>query len=157
MLLPSVCCLLILLLVISTTGCRRGGEPGTLVIAVEEAPRGFDPRFSTTFPTSARVMQLIYDTLVVKDDKFEFVPSLAEKLDESEDHKTFVFHLHQGVKFHRGKALTSADVKYTFDSILSPATQSPIRGAVDKITSIEAPDPATVVFRASEPYYTFIG
>jgi len=29
-------------------------------------------------------MQLIYDTLVVKDDKFEFVPSLAERFEESE-------------------------------------------------------------------------
>ena len=94
-------------------------------------------------------MQLIYDTLVVKTKEFEFVPSLAEKFEESSDHKTFTF--------HNGKALTSADVKYTFDSILSPATRSPIRGTVDKITSIEAPDPFTVIFRANEPYYTFIG
>lgn len=102
-------------------------------------------------------MQLIYDTLVVKNDKFDFVPSLAERIDESDDHKTFTFHLRQGVTFHNGKALTSADVKYTFDSILSPATKSPIRGTVEKITSIETPDASTVIFRASEPYYTFIG
>ncbi|HKP87414.1 MAG TPA: ABC transporter substrate-binding protein, partial [Blastocatellia bacterium] len=69
----------------------------------------------------------------------------------------FVFHLRQGVTFHNGKALTSADVKYTFDSILSPATQSPLRGSVEKIISIEAPDLLTVIFRAGEPYYTFIG
>ena len=149
--------LLIVVFILSTTGCRRGGEPGTLVIAIEVAPRGFDPRFSTGFQTSARIMQLIYDTLLVKNDKFDFVPSLAERFEESEDHKTFTFHIRQGVTFHNGKALTSADVKYTFDSILSPATKSPIRGSVEKITSIEAPDPATVIFRASEPYYTFIG
>jgi peptide/nickel transport system substrate-binding protein len=149
-------CLLVLW-IIPATGCRRGGEPGTLVIAIEVAPRGFDPRFSTTFQTSARIMQLIYDTLLVKNDKFEFVSSLAERFEESEDHKTFTFHLKQDITFHDGKALTSADVKYTFDSILSPATQSPIRGAVDKIISIEAPDPLTVIFRASEPYYTFVG
>src|SRR6266446_3742569 len=67
--LPSAFCLLlsvILLLILPLTGCRRGGEPGTLVIAIEVAPRGFDPRFSTTFQTSARLMQLIYETLVVK-------------------------------------------------------------------------------------------
>jgi peptide/nickel transport system substrate-binding protein len=153
---PFFFCLLILLIV-PATGCRRGGEPGTLVVAIEVAPRGFDPRFSTGFQTSARIMQLVYDTLVVKNDKFDFVPSLAERFEESEDHKTFTFHIRQGVTFHNGKALTSADVKYTFDSILSPATKSPIRGTVEKITSIDAPDPATVIFRASEPYYTFIG
>ncbi len=141
----------------STTSCHRGGEPGTLVIAIEVPPRGFDPRFSTTFQTSARIMQLIYDTLVVRNERFEFVPSLAERFEESEDHRTFSFHLRQGVTFHDGRALTSADVKYTFDSLLSPALRSPIRGAVDKIASIDAPDPLTVIFHATEPFYTFIG
>ncbi|HSB12193.1 MAG TPA: ABC transporter substrate-binding protein [Blastocatellia bacterium] len=102
-------------------------------------------------------MQLIYDTLVVKDERFEYVPSLAERFEESADHMTFTFHLRPGVKFHSGKQLTSADVKYTFDSIISPALKSPIRGAVDKISSIEAPDPLTVIFRAREPFYSFFG
>ena len=156
---PAFCLLLsvILLLALPTTGCRRGGVPGTLVIAIEVAPRGFDPRFSTTFQTSARIMQLIFDTLVVKNEKFEFVPSLAERFDESEDHKTFTFYLRRGVMFHNGEQLTSADVKYTFDSLLSPALKSPIRGAVDKISSIDTPDPLTVVFHAREPFYSFIG
>ena len=140
-----------------TTGCRRGGEPGTLVIAVEAPPRGFDPRFSTAFPTSARVMQLIYETLVVKNERFELVPSLAERLEESADHKTFTFHLRPDVTFHNGKHLTSADVKYTFDSIISPEMRSPLRGAVDRIQSIETPDQLTVIFHAREPFYTFIG
>jgi len=102
-------------------------------------------------------MQLIYETLVVKNERFELVPSLAERFEESEDHKTFTFHLRHGVTFHNGKQLTSSDVKYTFDSIISPDLKSPLRGAVDKIGSIEAPDPLTVIFRAREPFYTFIG
>ena len=128
----AACLLLSLVLLIPLTGCRRGGEPGTLVIAIEVAPRGFDPRFSTTFQTSARIMQLIFDTLVIKNEKFEFVPSLAESFEESEDHKTFTFNLRADAVFHNGKLLTSADVKYTFDSLLSPSLKSPIRGAVDK-------------------------
>ena len=155
---PSAFCLLLsLALVFPLTGCRRGGEPGTLVIAIEVAPRGFDPRFSTSFQTSARIMQLIFDTLVIKNEKFEFVPSLAQRFEESEDHRTFTFHLRSDAMFHNGKPLTSADVKYTFDSLLSPALKSPIRGAVDKITSIEAPDPLTVIFRARVPFYSFMG
>ncbi|MEK6301731.1 MAG: ABC transporter substrate-binding protein [Acidobacteriota bacterium] len=148
---------LLILLLIPASSCKRGGQPGTLVIAIEQPPRGFDPRFSTTFPVSARVMQLIYDTLVIKDEAFEFVPSLAASFTESEDHRTFTFQLRSGVTFHNGKPLTSSDVKYTFDSILSPAVKSPIRGLVEKVTSIEAPDPATVVLHASEPFPTFIG
>ena len=102
-------------------------------------------------------MQLIYDTLVVKNEKFEFVPSLAESFEESADHQTFTFHLRSGVTFHNGKPLTSTDVKYTFESLLSPALKSPIRGTVDKLNSIEAPDPLTVICHAREPFYTFIG
>lgn len=34
-------------LVLACAGCSRGAEPGTLVIALETTPRGFDPRFST--------------------------------------------------------------------------------------------------------------
>jgi len=101
-------------------------------------------------------MQLIYDTLVVKNNRFEFVPSLAERVEESADHQTFTFHLRQGVYFHNGKPLTSADVKYTFESIKEPATKSPIRGTVAKIDSIDAPDQQTVVFHASEQF-DFIG
>jgi len=102
-------------------------------------------------------MQLIYDTLVVKNEKFDFVGSLAESFEESPDHQTFTFHLRSGVTFHTGKPLTSADVKYTFESLLSPALKSPIRGTVDKLDSIEAPDPLTVICHAREPFYTFIG
>lgn len=142
----------------ATSACRRrGAEPGTLVLAIELPPRGFDPRLSTVSPSSARVMQLIYDTLLVKNEKFDFAPSLAERFEESEDHTTFTFHLRPGVRFHDGSPLTSSDVKYTFDSIRSPEFRSPIRGAVDKIVSVEAPDPLTVIFRAREPFYTFVG
>jgi peptide/nickel transport system substrate-binding protein len=147
----------ILLALASTGACRQGAPPRTLVIAIEQPPRGFDPRFSTTIVPSARIMQLIYDTLVVKNEHFEFVPSLAERFEESPDSKTFTFYLRPGVVFHNGKPLTSSDVKYTFDSILSPETKSPIRGAVDKISSIETPDPSTVIFHAREPFYTFLG
>jgi len=102
-------------------------------------------------------MQLIYDTLVIKDEKFEFVPSLAERFEESDDHKQFTFHLRSGVTFHNGKQLTASDVKYTFESLLSPELKSPIRGSVDKITSIDTPDAQTVVFHAREPFYSFLG
>jgi len=102
-------------------------------------------------------MQLLYDTLVVKNEKFEFVPSLAERFEESVDHKEFTFHLRSGVTFHDGKELTASDVKYTFESLLSPELKSPIRGSVDKISSIDTPDPRTVVFHAREPFYSFMG
>ena len=142
---------------LAASACRRGGEPGTLVIALELAPRGFDPRLSSGSAYSARIMQLVYDTLLVKDEKFQPAPSLAESFEESEDHKTFTFHLRRGVTFHNGKPLTARDVKYTFESILSPALNSPLRATFDKISAIQTPDDFTVVFHAYDPFYTFVG
>ncbi len=156
-LLPAAYCLLLIaLLSVPLSSCKPRREPGTLVVAIEILPRGFDPRFSTSNTYSARIMQLIYDTLLVKDNNFELIPSLAEKFEESADHQTFTFHLRPNVKFHNGKALTSADVKYTFASLLSPELQSPIRVSLDKISAIDTPDALTVVFRTREPFYTFL-
>jgi peptide/nickel transport system substrate-binding protein len=137
--------------------CVRGGKPDTLVMAIEAPPRGFDPRLNTVNPYSARIMQLVYDTLMVKDEHFDFVPSLADRFDQSADRTVITFHLRPQILFHNGKLLTSTDVKYTFESILSPAMKSPIRGSIDKLSSIDTPDPLTVVFHAREPFYTFIG
>ena len=71
------------------------------------------------------------------------------------DALTYVFHLRRGVRFHDGRALTSADVKATFDFIMNPANKSPKRGALRLVTSVEAPDDATVVFHLSQPYASF--
>ena len=99
---PSLVLLFGAMLLASNAACRHGGKPGTLVIAIEAPPIGFDPRFSSSDGTSARVMQLIYDTLLVKREDFEFAPSLAEHFEESEDQTTFTFHLRAGVTFHNG-------------------------------------------------------
>ncbi len=63
--------------------------------------------------------------------------------------------LRRGVRFHDGRALTSADVKATFDFIRNPANKSPKQGALRMVTSIEAPDDATVIFHLSQPYASF--
>jgi len=154
---PFTQCLAIVLAIGPIAACFRGGNPGLLVIAIEQPPRGFDPRLSSGNSYSARIMQLIYDTLMIKDEHFDFVPSLADSYQESPDHTQFTFHLRPGIKFHNGKALGSDDVKYTFESIMSPAFKSPIRGLLDSIASIDTPDPLTVVFTAREPFYTFVG
>ena len=56
-----------------------------------------------------------------------------------------------------GAPLNASDVKATFDFIMNPANKSPKRGAFRLVTSIDAPDDATVIFRLSEPYASFPG
>lgn len=46
-------------------------------------------------------------------------------------------------------------MKATFDYILNPANRSPKRGAFRMVTSIEAPDPQTVIFHLNAPFASF--
>jgi len=138
-------------------GCgtrRQGGEPATLNFLIESMPINLDPRIGTD-AQSEDLDGLIFDGLVARDAHMNPVPDLAESW-ETPDPLTYVFHLRSGVKFHDGRAFSSADVKFTIDSILSGAVQSPKRGAFQLVNSIETPDDATVVFHLREPYASFL-
>jgi peptide/nickel transport system substrate-binding protein len=70
---------------------------------------------------------------------------------QTPDPLTYIFHLKSGVRFHDGRPLTSAGVKFTFDFILNPANKSPKRGGFRMIEKIDTPDPLTAVFHLKEP------
>src|SRR5258708_22265351 len=60
-----------------------------------------------------------YDTLFRYDgNPPEIKPALAERYTASPDGKDWLFTLRQGVKFHDGTELTSADVVYSFRRVL---------------------------------------
>ncbi len=129
-------------------------QPGTVNFLIESAPTNLDPRIGAD-AQSEHLDALIFSSLVGHDDAMNIVPDLAESW-ESPDPLTYVFHLRHGVKFHDGRALTSADVKYTFETILSGAVKTPKRGAFRMITSIDAPDDFTVIFHLRQPYASFL-
>ncbi|MFZ3200196.1 MAG: ABC transporter substrate-binding protein [Candidatus Acidiferrales bacterium] len=143
-------------LAMGAAGCARqpAGEPGTLNFLIESQPTNLDPRIGTD-AQSEDLDGLMFDGLVERDAQMNVVPDLAESW-ETPDPLTYVFHLRRGVKFHDGRLLTSADVKFTLDSIISGAVQTPKRGAFQLVQSVEAPDDATVIIRLREPYASFI-
>jgi len=140
-----------------THGCgrsRASAEPGTVSFLIESMPTNLDPRIGTD-AVSQHLDGLIFSSLVAHDAEMNIIPDLAERW-EMPDPLTYVFHLHRGVKFHDGRALTSADVKYTFDSILSGTVKSAKRGSFRMVARVEAPDDATVVFHLRAPYASFL-
>jgi len=128
-------------------------DPSSLTFLIESSPTNLDPRFATD-SQSQRLDGLLFSGLLERDNQMNFHGDLAESW-SAPDPLTYVFHLRRGVRFHDGRALTSADVKATFDFILNPANKSPKRGAFRMVTSIEAPDDATVIFHLTEPYASF--
>ena len=145
------------LVVACLSGCGRGREANdasTVNFLMEAMPISLDPRIGTD-AYSEHLHALIFDSLVGRDEQMNIIPDLAETW-ETPDPLTYVFHLRRGVKFHDGRALTSADVKFTFESVLSGAVRSPKRGSFPMVKDIETPDAYTVVFHLSEPFSSFL-
>ena len=139
-------------------GCARpsasAGDPAGVTFLIESMPANLDPRIGTD-AFSERIDSLLFSSLVERDDQMNIRGDLAERW-ESPDPLTYIFHLRPGVQFHDGRPLTSADVKFTFDSILSNAISTPKRSAYRMVKQVDAPNPATVIFHLTEPYASFL-
>lgn len=144
--LQSAFCILLALLLPS---CAQKPDPNTVVMLIESGPTNLDPRVGLD-AFSERIDQLIFDALLTRDDHFDVQPGLAERW-EAPDPRTYIFHLRRGVRFHDGRPLTSRDVKWTFDSILTGAVKTGKVSAYRYVASIEAPDDLTVIFHMKEP------
>jgi len=95
---------------------RRGGDAVT--VALPDSFSTLDTLTTVQSDAAAeRMRTLIFNSLVKKDTNFDYVGELASDIKTSDDGKTIIFTLRDGVKFHNGKMLTSADVKYTFDQL----------------------------------------
>jgi peptide/nickel transport system substrate-binding protein len=149
-------CLLLPIGLLSGWGCSQKLpiEAGRMVIALPGAPVNVDPRVATD-AYGEQILQMTHASLVGRDGAGEPLPDLAQRW-ESPDPRTYVFHLRAGLRFHDGRPVTSADVRYTFAWILDAANRSPHRGLYRHLASIETPDARTVVFRLSEPFAPFL-
>ena len=143
-------------LLIIPPGCRRRSD--AFVIALGDNVRTIDPIGSPSVDAaSERVRTLMFNSLVKKNEKFDYVGELAsDPIKRSDDGLTYTFTLHDGVKFHNGQTLSSADVKYTLDLVFSSnfAKSASFYDADKKsyIKSVEAPDQRTVVVTLTKPW-----
>jgi peptide/nickel transport system substrate-binding protein len=134
--------------------CAHHAPPDTLVMIIESSPANLDPRVGTD-AQSERIGKLIFDSLVRRDEHFQLQPALAERW-EVLDPLTYIFHLRRDVRFHDGTPLTARDVKWTFDSVINGTVISAKTSTFKLVSSVEAPDDHTVVFRLREPYATLL-
>ncbi|MDF5755886.1 ABC transporter substrate-binding protein [Spongiactinospora sp. TRM90649] len=133
----------------AATAGGTGGADDTFVVGLSSE---FD-NLSPVLGFSPDGGSMIFDGLMTRSPDLTLKPSLATAAPEvSKDGRTVTFTLRQDVRFHDGKPLTSEDVEYTYEALLDPKNNSPIRGDYSAIESVEAPDPAKVVFRLKHPY-----
>lgn len=122
--------------------------------------RSTDPGTNRDANTDTVVLHMVEGLVAFREDT-SIGPLLAERVDVAEDGLTYTFTLREGVRFHNGAVLTSADVKFAWDRYLRRETnwrclpEFDGRGAT-RITAIETPDPRSVVFRIERPSALFL-
>lgn len=101
-----------------------------------------------------RVVNLhIYEPLLTRNEKLQPAPMLAESWQEAPDGMSFTFRLRQGVTFHNGKPMTSADAKASIERYMRMSVR---RSYLGNVAEVQAPDPMTVVVRLKQKQPLFI-
>ncbi len=142
--------LLIAAVLVSVSACRSEPRPDGITVLVETPPDSLDDRMALS-AIGQRISQLIMPGLVIFNDASEPVPDLAESFREL-DATTLEFVLREGLTFHDGRPLTSADVKATYDALLERAIPSPRADRLEPIERIEAVNARTLRFHLKRPY-----
>jgi peptide/nickel transport system substrate-binding protein len=155
-----------------SVGCSRPADPaklsgktplkgGQLVYGSLQEPNNLNPLLSDLLST-AEVSSLIFSGLVLTNDKGEWVADLATEVPTrrnggvSPDGLTVTYKLRSGVTWQDGAAFTSADVKYTWETIMNRKVNVISRDGFDKIAAVDTPDSNTVVIRFKEYYAPYL-
>lgn len=131
------------------TACGSGGpkqiemrEGDTFTVAVAEEPETLNPLVATS-KVAEEFFLLAYDPLWRLNAAGEPVNCLVEDYSLSSDDLTWTIRLRRDAYFSDGIQLTSADVKYTYETMM---VNSPVYDpCFDGISSIRCPDSFTVV------------
>jgi peptide/nickel transport system substrate-binding protein len=123
---------------------------GNLIFNNPQDAQSFDE--STVFDNNSIwiLEQITQPLFTVTSNGKGVMPWLATGYTVSADKKTYTFALRPGVKFSDGKAMTSADVKFSLDETRAASAGW---GYIDTaISSVDDPSPSTVVIHLKFPW-----
>src|SRR5213594_2633758 len=119
--------------------------PRSVVVQTVTEPPGLDLTATPASATAAVVFYNIQEALVKVDRHGKLVPWLAERW-HTTDNRNYTFFLKRGVRFHNGREMTAADVKYVFERAMNPETKHPYPGYYAAISDIIVRDDYTITF-----------
>ena len=140
--------------VVETAEDNEPKKGGTLIVGMTGDPSTYNPD-SQADGYLQPISENIFNRLIKVTNKQQIVPDLAKSYDVSEDGKEITFHLNENVKWHDQTPFSSADVKFTFDTIISENGQ--LAGSLASVDEIIAPDDNTVVFKLKENDSALLG
>jgi oligopeptide transport system substrate-binding protein len=122
---------------------------------------------------STQALEMAFTGLVQLNDQMQVVDQMAASHSVGADGMTYTFKLRPNLKFSDGTPLTSADVAYSIDRALDPATKSPVasiylglikdsakrlNGQIKTLIgdSLLTPDPQTIIIKTSQKAAYFL-
>lgn len=144
----------VFLFCLACLSCSKPSDPSTVVVLIEFSPNNLDPRVGVD-AQSERIDELLFDSLVRKDDHFNLQPSVAERW-ETPDPQTYIFHIRHGIRFHDGRSLTARDVKWTLDTLRYHSLKTPKATTYALLDRVETPDDFTLMLHTREPNATLL-
>ena len=126
------------------------GPSGTLRATAPSWIETLDPNLQTSFEYA------LFEHLVGIDAEGNYVGELATGWTISDDGLVWTFNIREGIKFHNGDPLTSADAKFSIERIQEEGSMSPWIGEYQAtIDYIETPDDYTLVIYNKKVNYMF--
>jgi peptide/nickel transport system substrate-binding protein len=146
----------------SSSGTSSGSgavkEGGTLRLAAYDGIDSLNPILGVNDDAYA-AYEYFLPQLVQYDAKQEFAPDLATKWSHSKDGLTWTFTTQSGAAWSDGEPLTSADVAFTFNTLIKfqDTVTAGSAGVVQHLTKATAPDATTAVFHYDRPVAAVLG
>jgi len=137
--------LLLVALALLPLASPDAADAQNLVVQAATEPPGLDLTATPASATAGVVFYNVQEALVKVDRHGKLVPWLAEKWHTS-DNKNYTFFLKRGVRFHNGRELKAADVKFVIDRAMNPETKHPAPANYAAIGDIIVKDDYTITF-----------
>jgi peptide/nickel transport system substrate-binding protein len=135
----------VVLAVAAGAGVARAQALQNLVVQASTEPPGLDLTATPASATAGVVLYNIQECLVKVDRSGKIAPWLAERWNTT-DNRNYTFFLKKGVRFHNGRELKAADVKFVFERAMNPETKHPYPRYYEAIGDIIVKDDYAITF-----------
>ena len=147
--------LLLAVILWAGAGGALAQPPSSLTVQVATEPPGLDLTATPASATAAVVFYNVQEALVKVDRHGKVVPWLAERW-HTADNRNYTFFLRRGVRFHNGREMKAADVKYVVDRAMNPETKHPYPRYYAAIGDIIVKGDFTITFALKETNPNFL-
>ena len=145
-------------------------QGGSMTVTYKDDVATLDPAIGYDWQNWSMIKSLFDGLMGYEPGSTQLRNELSASNTISADGMVHVFKLKNGIKFHNGREITAADVKYSLERVTNPKTQSPgagFFGMIDGFDSwnagqgsglsgVKVIDDKTIEIRLSRPDATFL-